>query len=197
MSKPCGEKIMNKKLFIVCAMLTLSTSVFAATPEEIASAYFDAFRRGDMAAVSAAMHPEETSKFQAMIVPVLEKGLAAEDDRAELLGLDVLIGGDSIEYLYTEAPDVFFTRFMKWLLELNPTMKSSMAGATVQPLGHVDEGELVHVVYRMQMDMLGARISQISAISLKKDGDTWKLMLTGEIEGMGKLLEANLDMMNP
>lgn len=188
---------MNKTSFILCAIISLSASSFAATPEEIVSAYFNAFRQGDMAAVSAAMHPKETSKFQAMIVPVVERGLAAEDDRAELLGLDVLIGGDSVEYLYTEAPDVFFTRFMKWLLELNPTMKSSMAGATVQPLGHVVEGELVHVVYRMHMDMLGARISQISAISLKKDGDAWKLMLTGEIEGMGKLLEANLDMMSP
>ncbi len=188
---------MNKRLVTLCALLSLSASAFAATPEEVASAYFDAFRRGDMVAVGAAMHPDETSKFQAMIVPVLEKGLAVEDDRAELLGLDALVGGDSVEYLYTEAPDVFFTRFMKWLLELNPTMKSSMAGATVQPLGHVVEGELVHVVYRMHLDMLGARISQISAISLKKDGADWKLMLTGEIEGMGKLLEANLDMMAP
>ena len=188
---------MTKPYIILLAIFTLSASVFAATPEQTATDYFSAFRRGDMAAVSMAMHPAELSKFRDMIVPVIEKGLAVEDDRAELLGLDMLLGGDSVEYLWTESPEEFFTRFMNWLLKLNPMMKSSMAGARVEPIGHVMEGELAYVVIRMQMDMLGAQISQVSAISLKKDGEAWKLMLTGEIEGMGKLLEANLDMMAP
>jgi len=183
---------------IITALLfsSLAASAHAAsTPEEVVTIYFQNFQRGDMQALAASMHPDELTKFRDMMLPVIEKGIAAAEedpDAEDPLAMKVFAGIDDLDAIRAESTEAFFARFMNWVMTINPMMKSSMDGTKVETIGHVDEGDLTHVVFRMHVEMLGATVKQLSAISLKKSDDTWKLMLTGEIEGMSKLLQANL-----
>ena len=186
------------RLFAGLAVVALcNLNAFATTPEQAAADYFAAFRNGDLNAVAASMHPDELAAFKATMLPVIEKGMAIKDPRADLMNLRQIAGEDGIDGLRAMTDEAFFARFMGWLFEQNPMLQTSMAGAEVTPIGHVREGDLAHVVYRMEVDVLGSRISQGTAISLKSFNDAWRLMLTGEVEGMGRLIEANLDMIAP
>ncbi len=188
---------MVRLLTILVASALLNLAAVAATPEQAAAEYFAAFRKGDLNAVAASMHPDELVSFKATMLPVIEKGMAIKDPRADLMNLRQIAGADGLEGLKAMTDEAFFARFMGWLFEQNPMLQTSMAGADVTPIGHVREGDKAHVVYRMDMDVLGSRISQVTAISLKQFNDSWRLLLTGEVEGMGRLIEANLDMIAP
>jgi hypothetical protein len=166
------------------------------TPEEIVVSYFRSIQQGDMKSLAANMYPDELAKFRDTMLPVMEKGIRqAEENTDDEDGLAMIAfsSGDDIETIKSESAETFFTRFMNWVMTINPEMKLSLEGAKVEPVGHVDEGELTHVVYRMHVEMLGTMVSQISAITLKKYNDTWKLMLTGEMEGMSKMLQATIN----
>lgn len=184
-------------VWIVLSSMVISLSAIAeSSPEEVVAIYFKAFQQSDMATLAAHMHPDELAKFRNMMLPVMEKGLAAADDDAEGedgMALQLFAGHDDIDVIRNESHQAFFARFMTWVMKINPMLKSSMEGAKVEPIGHVNEGDLTHVVYRMHVEMMGANITQVSAISLKRKDDTWKLMLTGEIEGMSKMLQANIE----
>jgi len=47
-------------------------------------------------------------------------------------------------------------------------MARTMAGATIETLGFVPEKDMAHVVYRINIDMMGAKVSQLNVMSLKK-----------------------------
>jgi len=183
------------KMFPVLIAFFLSIPVIAEkTPESLLVEYFNAFKTGDLETMSAIMHDEELEKLKKEMLPVVERGINSvksgigQDQVAKRLFSE----SDDIEAIRAESAKMFFIRFMEWVYVLNPSMKTAMSGATVQPIGHVMEGEVAHVVYRVGVEMAGTKFNQVTVMSAKKSGDEWKLMLTGEIEGMGKLLQRNM-----
>ena len=191
---------MNLRITILTLLILGNAAITRAesTPEEVVVTYFASFKESDMKNLASNMHPDELTKFRKMMLPVMVKGISMTtnvDESEDAMAMQVFTGDDSIGNISNESPEAFFTRFMKWVMTINPDMKSSMESAKIEPVGHVMEGDLAHVVYRMKVEMLGTFVTQISAITLKKNGDEWKLMLTGEIEGMSKLLEANINQM--
>lgn len=189
---------MNTRILMAVVIFSLFSAITRAdtTPEEIVVSYFRSIQQGDMISLAANMYPDELAKFRDTMLPVMEKGIRqAEENTDDEDGLAMIAfsSGDDIETIKSESAETFFTRFMNWVMTINPEMKLSLEGAKVEPVGHVDEGELTHVVYRMHVEMLGTMVSQISAITLKKYNDTWKLMLTGEMEGMSKMLQATIN----
>ncbi len=189
---------MNTRILMAVVIFSLFSAITRAdtTPEEIVVSYFRSIQQGDMKSLAANMYPDELAKFRDTMLPVMEKGIRqAEENTDDEDGLAMIAfsSGDDIETIKSESAETFFTRFMNWVMTINPEMKLSLEGAKVEPVGHVDEGELTHVVYRMHVEMLGTMVSQISAITLKKYNDTWKLMLTGEMEGMSKMLQATIN----
>ena len=62
---------------------------------------------------------------------------------------------------------------------------------SVDILGSVREGEVVHVVARIGLaGPKGMQIRQMQVVSVKPHAGGWKLMLTGELEGMAAALSA-------
>jgi hypothetical protein len=60
----------------------------------------------------------------------------------------------------------------------------------VQILGAVREGETVHLVTRSSAGAAGIELTQLEVISLKPYEDTWRLLLSGQIEGLAKALNS-------
>lgn len=177
----------------VLALLVLPVASLTAqsTPQEMARIYFDAFKQGDMTQVADNMHEEELAKFRASMLPIIERNLDAEQMvmTRDAAAIRQFAGEDSIETLRDESPRDFFLRFMNWMTRMNPMMLKMMAGATMEPLGFVEEKDMAHVVCRVNVDVMGATVSQMNVMSVRKQGDTWKLMLTGEIEGLAKAMQ--------
>ena len=55
--------------------------------------------------------------------------------------------------------------------------------------GHPEGNDVVHVVYRGTATVGEVKISKMSVMSLKADGDSWRMLLTGDIEGMAAMMK--------
>ena len=181
----------------VAALFILTLSIVgvraASTPEEMTVLYFDSFKKGDVDTIVANMHEGELGKFQKALIPVIEKNVEQDPTGAgrDAAAIRQLVGKNTIDEIRQETPQAFFARFLNWMIKLNPSTIKSMAGATMQPLGHIEEEDMAHVTCRVNVVIMGATISQLKVMSVKKQSDEWKLMLTGEIEGMAKLMQMN------
>lgn len=137
---------------------------------------------------TASMHPEALASFRGMLLPVVEAA-AKEGKQAEVLSL--FDGPADVEAVKKLTEPQFYTSFMRKVL--TPDLKASLAGANYRFLGHVQEGETAHVAYRVAISIgEGKSIALPSIISLKKRGAEWAALLTGDVEGMPRLLAQHL-----
>lgn len=184
-----------KNKLLIALLIVITTGMVAAhaqrTPEEMITLYFDAFKAGNYELMSANMHADELAKLQKELLPVVARGIDAAQSGAtkDELAMKLFADSESYEVISKESPEAFFIRFMNWLNRMNPMMKNTLAGSSIATVGHVTEGDLAHVVYRVSVNIAGTRMTQLNVMSVKKDGEDWKLMMSGEIEGMGKLLQ--------
>ena len=161
------------------------------SPEAAAAAYYEAIRSGDLDDLATRLHPEALASFKAMVLPAAEQvlgegGEPADPETAALM--ESLAGGASLEALRAESDAAFFARFMRWVLRVHPALRDSLTGAVITPLGSVREGTTAHVVYRMKLDLLGLQANRVDVLSLQRDETgAWKLLLTGDLEGLGNL----------
>lgn len=165
-------------------------------PEAAVAAYFTAFKSGDLAAVAMLIHPEELSTFRATMLPLIRKGIDSvneESDEEDRMAVRLFMRGDSMETIGSESPAEFFARFLNWVMALNPAMADAMRTANVRTLGEVQEGDLSHVVYRVQIKAQDGSVDQVSVMTAKHYEEEWKLLLTAEVEGMADMLRMNLD----
>jgi hypothetical protein len=74
---------------------------------------------------------------------------------------------------------------MSFVTNSVPEMKTVLASSTTSILGKVEESPtLTHLVYRTLIKMAGAEINEVDLISFKKHGDTWRALLTSDMEEM-------------
>ncbi len=183
---------MKKWLYTVALLWSLPVvSLAGETPEDMIKLYFEAFKAGDHELMAANMHPDELAKLKKELIPVIARGIDAVEGGVsrDQLAMKLFADTDPIDVIMNESPQEFFVRFMSWVNRMNPMMKNAMAGSTIDTLGFVPEDDMAHVVYRVNINLMGARVRDMNVMSVKKLGDAWKLMLSGEVEGMGKLLQ--------
>jgi hypothetical protein len=179
------------RLAFTALIITSSIAFAENTPEGMIKLYFDAFKSGDHERMAANMHPDELEKLKKELLPVVARGIegAQSGMTRDQYALTLFADSEDIEIITNESPAEFFVRFMSWINRMNPMLKNTIGGASIETVGHLMEGDLAHVVYRVMINMSGTRMTQLSVMSVKKSGDEWKLMMSGEIEGMGKLLQ--------
>ena len=57
-------------------------------------------------------------------------------------------------------------------------------------IGTAPEGdEVAHVIYRLRMNMMGTDIEELETISLKRSGDSWRLLLSGDIKNTAEKIK--------
>ena len=73
--------------------------------------------------------------------------------------------GDTLAQVQNYSPTEFFSRFLRWVMVINPGMVDILKQSTTKTIGHVSEkmpdGEVIHVVYRMTSLVEGMTISKI------------------------------------
>ena len=169
-------------LLLVLALLALPRAGAAQeTPDAFAQAYFQTMKTGDWAANARLMHPEALQGFKDMVSPLLSLGTGEELAR--------LMGVDSAATLAALPPADFFARFVGSVMAQQGLMEV-MRSAEIQVVGSVPEGaDQAHVVYRMSMSVAGATVTRMNVISARRDGASWKGLLTGDMQGLAQALQ--------
>jgi hypothetical protein len=151
------------------------------TPEAVTRQFGAAMRANDWVGTAQLMHPDALAHFRGMFLPILRadtsgqlcQRLFATTSSAEIAAL----------------PDVeLFARFFRTLVSGTPELGGMFAGADMVPVGHVREGDDAHVVFRMKVAADGVTITKVQAMSLRRSGLTWRVLLSGEFEGLATAL---------
>ena len=164
--------------------LALSMSLFAGaaqaagTPEQLAVEYMAALKKDGVAAAAAYIHPEELARFKEMLMPLVRREAAT----GEHAMIDVLFGqGTKLAQVESMAPLHFTNALMRALAGKLEDVKFN----DVEVLGTVREKEVVHVVTRVNVELSPTvKLKNVDVISTKRFGEEWKLLLTGQLEGL-------------
>jgi len=150
----------------------------ASSPEQTAIDYMAALTKDGMTAVPAFIHPDELARFKEMLMPMVRREAATGDTPVT----DVLFGkGTKLAQVEAMPPLDFSTALMRVVGQKLDGVKYG----DVQVLGTVREKEIVHVVARVVAEVsAGVQMKSVEVISTKKSGDDWKLLLTGQLEGL-------------
>lgn len=177
-----------RQVAAITALLLAGTLPALATQTETAEAFVarsgKVLQEKGAGAIADFIHPEELQRFKSMMTPILE----STDPKAADPLARALFGGDATaESALRMAPVEFMRSLLKSVL--------SRSGMTVdigpmQVLGSVREGDVVHVVTRGSAGVGVIKLSQVEVVSVRPYGDSWGMMLTGEMEGMAEAMRA-------
>ncbi|KAA3635765.1 MAG: hypothetical protein DWP97_04145 [Calditrichaeota bacterium] len=181
---------------ILSLILTVST-IYAVTvkseemknTEEVYSvlnASMEEFKQGNWSGFSEYVHPEALNEFknsmwEVMVYLAGQDTTPGSDTYLEMFGLNKVDG----KLVEPSAKD-FFDNTFKGISQLVPMFTEAMSSTEYEILGNVKEGDtLVHVVTRSTATMMGTTITKMEIASLKKSGDSWKMLLSAEFENFG------------
>jgi hypothetical protein len=160
------------------ALVVASSAQTNETVESAANAYFAAMKSGDWAKCAALMHPEALASMKRSFALVVNAD-KSEDAARMIFGLK-----GNAEFAQLSGAEVF-EKLMSFITVASPDLKAALSTATSAVLGQVGEGDdVAHVVYRTQIKVAGAEVSQVDLMSFKKNGSTWRALLTGDMEKM-------------
>jgi hypothetical protein len=167
---------------IGCASLTKATE----TPEEVAHTYIRAMADLRVNLVADEMHPAALERFKTYLSGIADAIKAAPADRKPPPKVvSALFGEGGVESVNEVSAREVFVRFMSNLATFLPQIREMQAGTTHEIIGHVDEGgNVTHVVFRATLKRGGTELTKMDVLSLKRDGEEWKVMLTDDMESL-------------
>lgn len=179
---------MKKTIYTALFALALSANVslvFAAeTPEQVESQYIDALRLKGFAAVPEYIHPDELIRFREMLLPLL----LGDQPLAQTLRTSFFGPSATAESVQTLSPNEFMRGFMGLAQQQIKGMNLMVGKSDI--LGSVKEGEVIHLVTRNTAGAGSVQVTQLEIISLKPYRDTWRLLLSGKIEGLAQAIKS-------
>lgn len=173
-----------KNLFLKVAqvailIIALGIVAFSQTPEtaeSVAKNYFAAMKAGDWAKCASLMNSEALISMKRTFGSIVKADKSGEASKA-LFGLKSPAEFDQL------SETAVFEKLMSFITDAVPDLKSALAASTSAVLGQVNESpELAHIVYRTQVKLGGAEVTQVELISLKKSGSNWRALLTADME---------------
>lgn len=178
---------------VVAALLALVTPGLAtaqrpapaATAEEVTQLYIAALSRGAWDEIAGMMHPEALAEFRLLFAPIMN------GERGGEIGPQVFGVADSAAYA-AASDSSLFAHFLRASMGADPALASVMRSAKVLVLGHVDEGpDVQHVVSRLTMTAEGLEFSRMDVMSLRRSGNSWRGLLTGDVRLLAQSLQAS------
>lgn len=152
------------------------------TPEEFTQRYLEAVRAGEFQAMAGLMHVDALREIRDLLDPLFSSPMGDEVAR-ELLGLR------SASETVAMSDTAVFVGFIRFVLWQNPELTEALRTAEMQILGHVSQGaDTAHVVYRLELDVEGIRMSRMDVVSLRRTEDSWRALLTGDVSAVAAAL---------
>jgi hypothetical protein len=153
------------------------------SPEEVAKVGLDLVSKQDWPAYTHLMHREALKSMKQMFRPIVaadESGQAAQG----------LFSVSNLSRYDAASDSALFCSLMVNMMKIAPTMAEVVKNAQYTVIGSVAEGQdLAHVVYRVSTSGQEVTVTKVSAITLRRDGDTWRFLLSGNIEGLVSALK--------
>lgn len=155
----------------------------AETPEAVTRQFGAAMRANDWVGTAQLMHPDALAHFRSMFIPILRA-----DSTGQLC--ERLFATTSAAEIAALPDAEVFARFFRTLVSGTPELGGMFAGADMVPVGHILEGnDIAHVVFRMKVAAAdGVTITKVQAMSLRRSGPTWRVLLSGDFEGLAAAL---------
>jgi len=151
-------------------------------PEEVAHTYIRGMADLSLNVVADSMHPSALENFQQILNKIAEALRTASAERKPSQRvIDALFGDEGPDAMKTRIPRDNFVRFMSNLATFVPQVREMTAGSEYQVLGHVVEGDLAHVVFRATLRRGERAMSKMEVLTLKRDGERWKVMLADDL----------------
>ncbi|MDX2042558.1 MAG: hypothetical protein SF097_15160 [Acidobacteriota bacterium] len=172
-----------KTVLIAAMVVGLAISALAQTqspetPEAVAKAYFAAMQASDWDKCADLLHPEALGSMKRTFAKIINADVSGGAAKT-------IFGLKTNEEFASLSGATIFERLLNFMSGASPEMKTVLAASKTTVLGKVTEGiDLVHVVYRTQIKMSGAEISEVELMSFKKHGTTWRGLLTADMEEM-------------
>lgn len=171
-------------LAAVCLLVASCPSLAADTPEQVYQQSVEAVRQHGFAAMSDYMHPQELERFKGMLMPLF-------DNSGDVPGKEIarsFFGGDATPASIAAMPAVDFMKAVMGMIE------GQLKGVDVRVgdshvIGSVPEGEVVHLVTRTSVGAGALALTQMEVVSLRPFGDSWRLLLSGQMEGLAQVLK--------
>ena len=157
------------------------------SPEKTAIRAMEALREERIGDFAKEMHPEALKSFKTAILDVMDSAEKAGRE-GQLLSLfkDVTAVSD----LRNLNDAAFFASFYEGVIKMQPRIRDSMKGMTIEVIGNVKEGtDVLHVVYRGTVNSGDLKVSQLSVMSMKANGDRWGMLLTSDLEVLAATLK--------
>ena len=165
------------------ALAGVGNAAAATSPEDVACEYMAALREEGIVASVRYMHPDELQRFKAMFQPLFD----ASDSEAALGLLKVFYGEKatpkSVAALSAEE-------FLRGFLRVADTQFKALdvTFGDMQVLGSVQEGDVLHLVTRVNAGTPDFSLTQMEVVSMKRHGDDWRVMLSGQVEGFAQAI---------
>jgi hypothetical protein len=165
---------------LAAAALALALPLAAAaqaTPEQVATQYLQSMKAGDWAANASLVHPAEEDSLKAAILDVSTSDTSTA-------GLRQIFNVGSAAELRALPAQQVYQRFVAGTVGGQPGMRELLNAATFSVMGHVTAGDTAYVVYRVSAVQNGQALSQVTVLSLRRDGTGWKARLPEEVKGL-------------
>ena len=172
----------------VCLGSLESLTAQTEPPEAVAERYFAAMRVEDAVAVAQLMHPDALAELRGLLEPLFLSTLPeANDFRQRFLGVRTAAEAQAL------SDTTVFVNFLGSLSGQVPLFGAALRGASMEALGHVSEGaDTAHVVYRVTVEIESLTVQRMAVVSLRRYGDTWRGLLTGDYSQLATVLRATL-----
>ena len=149
---------------------------------EVAAKGMEAVRAADWAGFTKLMHPEALAAAKKMFEPIVVADTTAEMRRA-------FFGVETVEQFTALSDAQAFEALMANLTKNIPGFAEALTGARFETIGVLPEGsELAHVVYRGDVQAEGIAVSKTAVVTLRRHGGEWRMLLSGNIEGLAARL---------
>jgi hypothetical protein len=183
------KKTLLKPVLIVAALFIVTGATGSAfaqeTPESVAKAYLAAKQAADWAKCASLTHPEALADMKSAFTSII-----SADKRGE--AASVIFKLKSAAEFSQLSDAAVFERVMGFAEGSDPDMKTILASTNSAILGRVDEApDLTHIVFRSRGKIANDDINEVDLLTLKKQGSTWRALLTSDMEAMiNQLLES-------
>lgn len=157
----------------------------ADSPEAAALRQMEAMRARDFTAMAALMHPDALREIRDFLVPILE-----HDEGAEFR--EMLLGTDDVAVLDTLSHAALFAQFLQFVMASDSSIGASLGAAQMTPIGHLMEGDTVHVVSRLTVTLEGVAMTQMDVLSLRHYQGQWRSLLSGDLSGLVAMIRQAL-----
>ncbi len=145
----------------------------------------------DWNAYAKLIHPNDLAAFKAMLMPEIEKLMAAEQSDT------IVIFDETFKLTQLQAftGEEFLVEIIGTIFQLSTELTTSFQKMKNDHIGAVVENDtLVHVVVHTGMKVGLKYVDEMNVTTVQRYNDTWWLRLSPKIRGIGMMLQQSLQM---